>query len=530
VPPPDRGALGVAETLRSLAVEVARTAAASDLESGGSAPARDSAAARRYQRLTWALVAALFLGRLWLCRRFELAGDEAYFWLWSRRLAWGYFSKGPGIAALIRLGTALGGTSELGVRLAAVVASAGASLGIFALGRALYSARVGFWTVVVANTTPLFCAGSLLATADMPSICLWTWSAVLLWRLRAGGGLARWAGLGALVGLGTLVRFVVAAEPVCFALYLAAAPAGRRRLREPGFWLMLAVAAACLLPWIGWERAHGWITWDHLRARGALDRPWGLHPRALGEFLALQVAVVLPYSAGAVVAWCGGAARRLDADAWRFLTALSLPLFGFYTLLAFNAPGQPNWTGPAFVAAGLLMVAVFLDFAERRPAVRRLNLAAVAAGVGGAVAVHLALAAFWLPAGHDPLVRLRGGSDLAAQVTVAARRTGAAFVIGSHYQVASLVAFYQTGQPAALPVFTPCGPRPANQLDLWGGYGEEWAGRDGLFVEAEGGVPADLARQFAAIEALPAVEARWHGRAVHRYGLFLCHRLLRGCA
>jgi 4-amino-4-deoxy-L-arabinose transferase-like glycosyltransferase len=416
------------------------------------------------------------------------------------------------------------------VRLVAVAASAGASLGIFALGRDLYSARVGFWTVVVANTTPRFCAGSLLATADMPSICLWTWCAVLFWRLRAGGGMARWAGLGVLVGLGTLVRFVVAAEPPCFALYLAAAPAGRRRLREPGYWLMLAVAAACLIPWLAWERGHGWITWDHLRTRGALDRPWGLHPRALGEFLALQAAVVLPYSAGAVAAWCGGAARRLDVDAWRFLAALSLPLVAFYTLLALNAPGQPNWTGPAFVASGLLMVAVFLDLGARRPAVRRLNLAAVAAGVGVAAAVHLSLAAAWLPAGRDPLARLRGGRDLTAQVTAVARRTGAVFVIGSHYQVASLLTFYQVGQPVELPVFTPCGPRPENQLDLWGGYGDSWVGRDALFVTPENGMPAGLVQQFAAIEALPATEVIWHGRPVRRYRLFLCHRLVQGCA
>jgi hypothetical protein len=548
----------------------------------GAADRADAGAAggaAAYTRFVWALVAALAVGRLWLCGRFELAGDEAYFWLWSRHLAWGYFSKGPGIAALIRLGTALCGDTELGVRLAAVLSSAGASLGIYALGRQLYSARVGFWAVVVANSTPLFSAGSLLATADMPSICIWTWGAVVFWRLWQGGSALRWAGLGLLLGVGTLIRFVVAAEPVCFGLYLwaegaakaaiaaraattakvatarviepAAGPApaiagdGVRRRWRPGFWVMLAVMVACLAPWLAWQGRHGWISWQQLLARGALDRPWGLHPRAFGEFVALQVAVVLPYGAGAVVAYCGGAGRRVNAAAWRYLAALSLPLFAFYALLAVNDAGQPNWTGPAYIAAGLLTVATFLDLGAvgaRSAAVRRLNLAAVAAGVAGAIVVHLALAAAWLPAGRDPLARVRGGRDLTDQVTAVARQTGAAFLIGSHYQVASLLAFYQqerrngAGRPRpgfseeeALAVFTPCGPRPMNQIDLWGGYGAGWRGRDALYVTPAAGVPAAVGRGFAAVEPLPPIEAHWRGRPLRRYFLYRCRRLVRDC-
>ena len=549
---------------------------------GDRADAGAAGGAAAYTRLVWALVTALVVGRLWLCGRFELAGDEAYFWLWSRHLAWGYFSKGPGIAALIRLGTALCGDTELGVRLAAVLSSAGASLGIYALGRQLYSARVGFWAVVVANSTPLFSAGSVLATADMPSICVWTWGAVVLWRLRQGGSALRWAGLGLLLGVGTLIRFVVVAEPVCFWLFLwaeeaaqaasaaraaraattanvatagaiepaAAAPAaaiagdGVRR-PWPGFSVMLAAMAVCLAPWLAWQSRHGWISWQQLLARGALDRPWGLHPRAFGEFVALQMAVVLPYGAGVVVAYCGGAGRRLNAAAWRFLAALSLPLFAFYALLAVNDAGQPNWTGPAYIAAGLLTVATFLDLGAvgvHAAAVRRLNLAAVAAGVAGAIVVHLALAAAWLPAGRDPLARVRGGRDLTDQVAAVARQTGAAFLIGSHYQVASLLAFYQqerrdgagrrrpgAREPEALAVFTPCGPRPMNQLDLWGRYGAPWRGRDALYVTPAEGVPAEVRRGFAAVEPLPPIEAHWRGRPLRHYFLYRCRRLVRDC-
>src|ERR1700756_4792085 len=59
----------------------------------------------------------------------DLAPDEAHYWDWSRHLDWSYYSKGPLVAYLIRLGCVVAGTwsqtvtgSEmLAVRLPAVV-------------------------------------------------------------------------------------------------------------------------------------------------------------------------------------------------------------------------------------------------------------------------------------------------------------------------------------------------------------------------------------------------------------------------
>ena len=48
---------------------------------------------------------------LWGCD-WDLCGDEAEYWAWSRKLDWSYFARGPVIAWLIRLGTeVLGGLS-----------------------------------------------------------------------------------------------------------------------------------------------------------------------------------------------------------------------------------------------------------------------------------------------------------------------------------------------------------------------------------------------------------------------------------
>ena len=81
--------------------------------------------------LTLARLVALFRTPL------ELYPDEAQYWLWSRTLAFGYYSKPPMIAWAIRAATAVGGDAEAWVRLPAVLFQAGATLCVYAVGRRL---------------------------------------------------------------------------------------------------------------------------------------------------------------------------------------------------------------------------------------------------------------------------------------------------------------------------------------------------------------------------------------------------------
>ena len=69
--------------------------------------------------LTLVLIAAAFALRiaLMLASGAGLHVDEAQYWDWSRHLAWGYWSKPPGIATLIAASTSLLGDGLLGVRL-----------------------------------------------------------------------------------------------------------------------------------------------------------------------------------------------------------------------------------------------------------------------------------------------------------------------------------------------------------------------------------------------------------------------------
>ena len=104
----------------------------------------------------------------------ELSEDEAYYHMWSERFASSYYSKGPGIAATMKLSSSIFGHSEFGIRFFSPLLALGSSLILFRLARGVFGNRqVAAWAVFLLNITPIFNAGAMLMTIDPISIFLW---------------------------------------------------------------------------------------------------------------------------------------------------------------------------------------------------------------------------------------------------------------------------------------------------------------------------------------------------------------------
>src|SRR3954462_15078862 len=86
--------------------------------SAQSTPAEHSISDKSWIWGGYVFIAFFFLLRLWFVAagRIELSEDEAYQWLWSKHLAFSYFSKPPLIAYLQFLGTSIWGDTEFGIR------------------------------------------------------------------------------------------------------------------------------------------------------------------------------------------------------------------------------------------------------------------------------------------------------------------------------------------------------------------------------------------------------------------------------
>src|SRR5206468_2293057 len=80
-----------------------------------------SASEGQLVRNTALTISALVSLRLVAAAWTPLTFDEAYYWMWSKHLSGGYYDHPPGVAALIRLGTMIGGDTEFGVRVASIL-------------------------------------------------------------------------------------------------------------------------------------------------------------------------------------------------------------------------------------------------------------------------------------------------------------------------------------------------------------------------------------------------------------------------
>ena len=231
-------------------------------------------------RAVWIFLFGLTALRLALIGATQLSPDEAYYWMWSQRPALSYFSKGPGVAFVIRSSTMLFGDNEFGVRFWSPLLAAGTSLLLYYFAQRLFSALAGFWTVVALNVTPIFNLGSLVLTIDPLSIFFWVAAFYTFWLAleRSPSFSWWWPFTGLLIGLGFLCKFTNALELISVVLVLLLVPRLRCEFRRPNLYLLLVVCALCTIPPIIWNSQHAWITLAHLKSRGGLDAAPGFHP------------------------------------------------------------------------------------------------------------------------------------------------------------------------------------------------------------------------------------------------------------
>ncbi len=315
--------------------------------------------------LTAARLAALFASPL------ELYPDEAQYWLWSRTLDFGYFSKPPVIAWSVWATTALGGDGEPWVKLSAALYQAGASLAVFAIGRRLYGASAGFLACVLYALMPGVQLSAMVAATDAP-LMFFLSLAVLAYAtlpsVAGGRKLAVAAGLGAALGLAFLSKYAAAYLLLGIGLHLALSRTARAAWTLPAAVTAILAGGATVAPNLAWNAAHGFATVQHTAANAA----WGgrdlFNAAELGDFLLSQFAVfgIVPF--GALIVGGGLAARRRmrlpQADL--MLLCFTAPPLLIVAIQAFVSRANANWSAAGYVGGAVLVAAWLLRWRARR--------------------------------------------------------------------------------------------------------------------------------------------------------------------
>jgi hypothetical protein len=431
---------------------------------------------------------ALTAVRLFLATHYELAPDEAYYYLWSQHPDICYYSKGPGVAMAILASTSIFGRTELGVRFLSPLLGLGTSLILYFLARHLYREKVAFWTVIGLNVLPIFNVGAIVMTIDPLSIFFWAAAIYTFWLAleRSPAGLWLWLVTGLLIGLGFISKYTNAFQLLSVFLFLLMVPKHRRELVRPGFYLLLLGFLPFLLPPIIWNQQHEWITLAHLSLRGGLQKPFAVNLASFARFLGGQLGVYSPLIFIAfLMALFGSIRKAFQNTKVCFLLAFSWPVLITYLILALKQPGEPNWTAQAFVSLGILTTSWWLNSARENRAVTVLCVAGlVTAAFMTVIALDLDLlrvAGLRIPYRIDPSSRLRGWQTLAEQIekfrSEFERKLGEpVFLIGNKYQTASMLSFYlkdpRIEDPGHPPVYIPESQDIQNEFSFWPRYDE----------------------------------------------------------
>lgn len=429
-------------------------------------------------KLCLALIGASAVVRLALALGTDIYFDEAYYWQWSRHLAWGYFDHPPLIAWLI---------AALDLRPVALLCGAGTVAAVWGLARDVHGSREAAWRAAALwSVVPVSVLSGVWALPDTPLLLCWTLALWALWR-------ERWVLAGLASGLALLSKY-----PGVLLAGIFLITAVRMRRLPRGAWLTALLGALLFLPVVLWNAHREWVGFAFQLKHG-LGGTGGLV--SFGEFLAGQLAIGGPVLFPLALVY----AVRGPREQFLLRAAVVVPLL-FFGYAALRTRGEANWPAAAYLAA-------CVGVAGMRPAWFR---AAAFSGLAVVLATGSHLLFPLLRFERDvPLSRTHGWSILSTLAEPGRLFPGAeardiAVVYAPSYQLASQAARY-----AGVVVDTAGGGRKS-QYDLW----PEPAvtpGQDALWYSQGAPPPEELVLRFTAVEGPVELPADFRGRRVHTF-------------
>ena len=175
------------------------------------------------------IVLALLVLRLVAAAFTPITFDEAYYWMWSKHLAGGYYDHPPMVALVIRLGTLVAGDTELGVRLVSILLALPMSFAVYRTAAILFGGeRVAATATILLNVTLMAAVGTMIVTPDAPLMAASCFVLFYLAKVLETGRGAWWLAVGAAVGAAMVSKYTALLFGPAILIWLVSVPRLRR--------------------------------------------------------------------------------------------------------------------------------------------------------------------------------------------------------------------------------------------------------------------------------------------------------------
>ena len=287
-------------------------------------------------RLLLVLAALSFVAHMLVAGNYGYFRDELYYIADGRHLQAGYVDQ-PALlgwlAAFLRL---IAGDGLVAIHVIPALACAAIIVVTGLIARELGGGRAA---QLLAGTAALFSV-DLMATGSIFSMDVfdqlwWALAILVIARLLRRDTPRLWLVFGLVAAMGFLTKLTILFLGLAVVLALLVTPE-RRHLRTPWPWLAAGIAGIGLLPYLIWNAANGWPTWDFYRVYPYLSTG----PLAFfANQLALMNPVTVPLAGAGLVFYFRKTGRRFRLLGWTFFIAYMV-----LTVLR----GKPYFLGPAY--------------------------------------------------------------------------------------------------------------------------------------------------------------------------------------
>ncbi|MBX9670841.1 MAG: glycosyltransferase family 39 protein [Candidatus Obscuribacterales bacterium] len=403
----------------------------------------------------WLTVSIIFLiaivSRALMFAGIDLYADEAYYWLWSQRLAPGFFDNAPLVAWLAAPVSGIAG--EFGFRLLFIVVGAVPLIFAALMAHELTdSDNAPALSALLCAVAPMLLVACSLALTDALHIALYSAATWLFVRARG----TNWLWLGVAWGLSMLTKWnsLFLAPSVILGACLDSSL--RRELLK--CWPYLGLLAGLLIfsPFVIWNWQHNWITFmfqfDHATRHESTG--WG------GSLLNYIASVAVGAGPAVLLAapafWVHRKSSVERSSPW--LRLASATLLPFLSMGCLSIVGKVEFNWPAMYYPGLLAAAASFactsTFRWSRPVVTSCVILSMMAVLLYGFELRKPTL---LPATSSMIHRFHGWPQQARALA----KYKDHYVITSNYQIASHLAYY-----GGFHRFSPTFGR-ASQFNIW---------------------------------------------------------------
>lgn len=281
--------------------------------------------------------------------KFNLFGDEAQYWLWSKKLDFGYFSKPPLLSWIISVYSIIFGESFFSLKIIPSIVYLFTAWAIFNL-----CINIGLTRKKSLECTLLFLLmpavsfSTFFISTDVLLLLFWTLALNELILIKKFKNLNNFFMFGVFLGLAFLSKYAAVYFIICLILYILLDNDFRKFFFKN--YLSFIFSSVCvliiLMPNLIWNLSNNWVTFKHTSDNANFVNIKINLLRGV-EFLGIQILMLGPFFfIGSMINY----KNLVINDKHKLLLIFSVPIFFIVLIEAIIVRANANWAAPGFIS------------------------------------------------------------------------------------------------------------------------------------------------------------------------------------